>query len=65
VLIIFTRLIDVKSKCYLSKYEITQRKQYENTRYRVLTTVLKMKHLVCKKRGKCDGGLLTNKKAEQ
>jgi hypothetical protein len=29
-----------------------------------LTTVLKMKHLVCKNRGKCDGGLLTNKKVE-
>ena len=59
-----TRLIDVKSKCYLSKYEFTQRKKYENTRYGVLTTVLKMKHLVCKKRGKYDGGLLTNKKVE-
>jgi hypothetical protein len=59
-----TRLIDVKSKCYLSEYEITQRKKYENTRYSVLTTVLKMKHLPVQNTGKCDGGLRTNKKAE-
>ena len=59
-----TRLIGVKNNCYLSEYEITQRKIYKNTRYGVLTTVLKMKHLVCKNRGKCDGGSLTNKKVE-